>query len=430
MSRSRSLVPTLRVGIALVAFAAAVPAAHAGVTYRLDRPSAAPGETVLIEAVFFNDTPTGAAWSAPRRIVVQWRGATGQPIRTTARAVGAATEFNVPVNNFARMSWQAVVPTQARGLQAVSIEGQAALMALDATGRESGTTATMAANTPVVDARTGEPLPPAEVTRLGASPDVGPAPEQTAMAQPNAIPTAFNSFTSSLSAYQPVYFAVGTRGGTTARFQLSAKYRLFTPEDAATPKFYENLYLGYTQTSLWDLQGDSKPFIDTTFNPSAFWLNENLWTSANQNWRFGSAAGIEHKSNGKAGDDSRSLNDFYLQPSFNYRFDGGSTLSFAPKIMSYVAVARENSDYSDYNGHVDWRVRWAQDNGPVVSAMYRQGDQKRRTTQVDLAYPLKQMGVNANGYVYLQYFNGYGETLLGYDERNRSQFRIGLSLVP
>jgi len=430
MSRSRSLVPTLRVGIAMVAFAAAVPAAHAGVTYRLDRPSAAPGETVLIEAVFFNDTPTGAAWSAPRRIVVQWRGTTGQPIRTTARAVSAATEFNVPVNNFARMSWQAVVPTQARGLQAVSIEGQSALMALDATGRESGTPATMAANTPVVDARTGEPLPTAEVTRLGASPDTGPAPEQTAMTQPAAIPTAFNSFTSSLSAYQPVYFAVGTRGGTTARFQLSAKYRLFTPEDAAAPKFYENLYLGYTQTSLWDLQGDSKPFIDTTFNPSAFWLNENLWTSGNQNWRFGSAAGIEHKSNGKAGDDSRSLNDFYLQPSFNYRFDGGSTLSFAPKIMSYVAVARENSDYSDYNGHVDWRVRWAQDNGPVVSAMYRQGDQKRRTTQVDLAYPLKQMGLNANGYVYLQYFNGYGETLLGYDERNRSQFRIGLSLVP
>lgn len=35
-----------------------------------------------------------------------------------------------------------------------------------------------------------------------------------------------------------------------------------------------------------------------------------------------------------------------------------------------------------------------------------------------------------NGYLHLQYFNGYGETLLGYNRREDSQFRVGLSIVP
>ena len=134
--------------------------------------------------------------------------------------------------------------------------------------------------------------------------------------------------------------------------------------------------------------------------------------------------------NGKAGDDSRSVNDAYIQPQFNYRFDGGSTLTFAPKVKAYFGVASENSDYADYAGRVDWNLRWAQDNGAVVSAMYRQGDQRRRTTQLDFAWSLQRTWLNMNGYLHLQYFNGYGETLLGYNQRNESQFRIGVSIVP
>lgn len=378
--------------------------------------------------MYFNEGNARATWEAPPELVLQWRGQDGQIVRSLAKLQGGKASYSVPVNNFARMAWSAEVPASARGLQAISIEGQPAMMALDATGRDSGTLASTPAPVPVVDPRTGQPVPPAVVTEAGASPEGGPAPDTVAVSSYQQ--SAFDHFRSAISEYKPVYFDIGTRGQTTARFQISAKYRLFSPSGNRPATWGENFYLGYTQTSLWDLQGDSMPFIDTTFNPSLFWLSDNMWQSESQSWRLGLNTGVEHNSNGKAGDDSRSVNDAYIQPQFNYRFDGGSTLTFAPKVKAYFGVASENSDYADYAGRVDWNLRWAQDNGAVVSAMYRQGDQRRRTTQLDFAWPLQRTWLNMNGYLHLQYFNGYGETLLGYNQRNESQFRIGLSLVP
>jgi len=431
--RSRAAHPALLVlGAAAPLFAAF--AAQAGVSYRLDRPAAAPGDTVRVEAVYFNDGDARSRWQPPAQLVLQWRGADGKTVRTLAKLQGETTPLSVPVNNFARLAWTAEVPAEASGLQAVSIEGESAMMALDTTGAVHAGAAVAAAPAavPVTEPATGEPVPPAVVTAAGAQPDQGPSPVQVARveARTGTPSSAFDNFRSALSEYQPMYFSIGTRDQTTARFQLSAKYRLFSPAGDRPATWGENFYLGYTQTSLWDLQGDSMPFIDTTFNPSVFWLNNSLWTSQSQNWRVGMNTGVEHRSNGKDGDDSRSVNDAYIEPALFYRFDSGSTLSFAPRVKSYFGVASENRDYSDYAGHVDWKLRWEQDGGAVVSAMYRQGDAKRRTTQLDFNWPLKRTFLNMNGYLHLQYFNGYGETLLGYNQRNESQFRIGLSLVP
>jgi len=428
-SHTASLPSPLRAMVLAALLGAAMPAA-AGITYQLERPDAAPGETVQIQAVYFNDGDAATQWQPPSELVVQWRGADGAIVRSLATLASPQAALNIPENNFARIAWSTVVPQQARGLQALSIEGEPTMMALDVTGRESGTLASTPAQGPVVDARTGQPVPAAEVTAAGAAPDTGPAPTAAAEAQWQQQSAAFDAFRGALSEYQPIYFDVGTRGGTTARFQISAKYRLFGAPGSHKSSFAESFYLGYTQTSLWDLEGDSMPFIDTTFNPSLFWLSDNLWTSASQNWRLGVNTGIEHMSNGKSGDDSRSLNDAYVQPAINYRFDSGSTLTFAPKVRAYFAVEDENTDYADYAGYVDWNLRWAQDNGAVVSAMYRQGASRHRTTQLDFAWPLRRTWLNMNGYLHLQYFNGYGETLLGYNQRNESQFRIGLSLVP
>ncbi|MFQ6712029.1 phospholipase, partial [Bordetella pertussis] len=156
--RSPFIRPALAGALALALAGMSLPAL-AGISYRLDRPAAAPGETVRLEAVFFNDGSASAAWNAPQQLVLQWRGADDQTIRSLAQRPAGEAALNIPVNNFARMSWDAVVPVHARGLQAVSIEGESTMLALDATGREQDTLASTPADVPVTDARTGQPLP-------------------------------------------------------------------------------------------------------------------------------------------------------------------------------------------------------------------------------------------------------------------------------
>jgi outer membrane phospholipase A len=35
-----------------------------------------------------------------------------------------------------------------------------------------------------------------------------------------------------------------------------------------------------------------------------------------------------------------------------------------------------------------------------------------------------------SGYLHAQFFTGYGESLLDYNQRNKSQLRIGFAIVP
>ena len=418
--------------IILAGLLCSMTAAKAGVVYRLDQTHASAGETIVVRAVLFNDTQNELNWAPPKGLVLQWRSGTGHVIRSMAYLDTAAGQANVPVNTFVQFAWRAVVPKGVKGLQAVNVEGQPTLLALDTSPLERSPVAGTPANVPVVDAgagRSGQPRDPAlpdnVVAAAGASARSGPAVTERTTVTP-ASP--FDTFRNSLSPYEPIYFDVGNKDGANARFQLSFKYRLFTPVDPENPAFIDHMYLGYTQTVLWDLAGNSKPFIDTTYNPSLFWHKDALWQNENKKWFLGISTGVEHKSNGKGGADSRSLNDGFIEPQLNYRLDGGSTLTFSPRIKAYFGT-KQNPDYADYTGHVDWKLRWAQDNGLVLTGLYRQGSQGH-AAQIEAAWPLRRTFLNMNGYLHVQYFNGYGETLLGYNQKSGSQIRIGLSLVP
>src|SRR5690606_33100522 len=109
--------------------------ASAGISYRLQQTHAVPGETVNIQAVLFNDTDSVMSWNSPKNLVLQWRNESGQAIRSLAYLEGAPAAISIPVNNFVKLSWRAVVPTNAQGLQAVNIEGDPTLLALDTNPR-------------------------------------------------------------------------------------------------------------------------------------------------------------------------------------------------------------------------------------------------------------------------------------------------------
>lgn len=406
---------------------------YAGVSYQLRQIQASSGETVNIDAVVFNDTGSVMNWSAPTQLVLQWRDQQGQVIRSVAERDSAQGSASLPVNTFTKFSWRAVVPSGLRGFQALNIEGEPVVLALDTSPQSSSPLIATVANTAVIEAgaannsRGSDPaLPTAQVAAMGANPQSGPGIRTD---QLQSTDQGFRSFRDAIGAHDPTYFVYGNRGGSNARFQISFRYRLHSPTDPLDPKFYDHFYMGYTQTALWDLHADSKPFVDTTYNPSLFWRKDSIWESAEKRVFAGLATGYEHASNGKAGDDSRSMNDFFIQPELNYRFDDGAVLSFQPRLKAYVFM-NENPDYRQYMGRVDWNLRYARTNGLVLSGRYTQGSHGRESKQVAIAWPLKRTPLDLNGYLYGQFYSGYGETLLNYRTKASSQFRIGLALVP
>lgn len=231
-----------------------------------------------------------------------------------------------------------------------------------------------------------------------------------------------------LSPYEPIYFSVGSRGETTARFQISLKFRVFNP-NTATP-FLEKIHLGYSQTSLWDLDSSSKPFRDSSYRPSVFFLDEDVSQWPFSGSKLGFQGGFEHESNGKDGDGSRSIDILFARPALTLPLGGDYALTVAPKIYHYLDK-EDNPDIDDYRGHMDLLVRIGQEDGWLFDTTYRRGTKSgRRSVQVDASYPLRKPTFgNLGGYVHLQYFNGYGESLLDYNRKLRSQFRIGLMIT-
>lgn len=247
----------------------------------------------------------------------------------------------------------------------------------------------------------------------------------------DALTTAAPGWLSShLSYYEPIYFGVGANGGTSARFQLSFKYRLHMPDDPASRRFIDNLYFAYTQTSIWDLSGASKPFRDTSYKPRLFYyIADTGWRSA---WftRMGVAAGIGHESNGKAGSTSRSLNIAFVQPTWEFGRLDDYHLQVSPMFYYYLEKS-ENEDIANYRGYLDLLVKYGSPDGWQLATTLRKGTRHGYgSVDAQLSYALsKLIGQAWGGYVWIGYFNGYGEDLLDYNRRQQWIARIGFSIA-
>ena len=232
-----------------------------------------------------------------------------------------------------------------------------------------------------------------------------------------------------LSENEPMYFIAGSRGPTTARFQISLKFRLFdaTSGFGQEQPWLSGLYFGYTQNSLWDLSSESKAFRNTSYRPSLFWK----WERAGERAFFdGARLGLEHESNGEEGERSRSIDIAFVRPEWRWQLGGGAVFAFTPKLYAYLDK-EENPDIADYRGYADWRVRFDSGNLWIATAVLRVGTSGKGSAQVDLARRTRDIKIGpVSTYLYAQYFSGYGEDLSGYDVRNKSQLRVGFAIVP
>jgi len=232
-----------------------------------------------------------------------------------------------------------------------------------------------------------------------------------------------------LSENEPMYFVIGASSHWSARFQLSFKYRLFDADAGygRDQPWLTGFYFAYTQTSLWDLEGESKPFFDTSYRPSLFWrwlrTDDRIWIDALR-------LGLEHESNGQAGEESRSLNIAFIQPEWRWKTASLGNYEFTPKAYAYLDKS-DNPDIQEYRGYVDWRVRWDSGDNWILTLLGRLGTAHKGSLQIDLARRARDLKFGAlSGYLYAQYFNGYGESLRDYNMRHTAQLRFGLAIIP
>ena len=235
-----------------------------------------------------------------------------------------------------------------------------------------------------------------------------------------------------LSENDPMYFVVGSRGGASARFQLSFKYRLFDLDVGLghDRPWLSGLYFGYTQNSLWDLEGESKAFRDTSYQPSLFWKWERFDDEIRR--LFDAVrVGAEHESNGGQGDRSRSINIAFVRPEWRWKLGNIGNFAFTPKIYTYLEK-EENTDIDDYRGYVDWRARYESPAGTwVATTVLRYGTAGKGSLLFDTSRRIRDVKFGpVSTYLHLQFFAGYGESILDYNVKRKSQIRVGFAIVP
>jgi outer membrane phospholipase A len=235
-----------------------------------------------------------------------------------------------------------------------------------------------------------------------------------------------------ISVYEPIYFLLGGDGGLNAKFQLSLRYRLFDNKGrlANHLPWIDDLYLSFSQTSLWNLHGKSNPFQDSSYRPRLFYANYSVAKFFDGRLRLGLEGGVGHESNGKDGEESRSYNMLYVRPVALVGDPDGLRAYLAPLIHNYIAES-DNPDIAKYRGYVDWLIGVGSKGGLDFFATLRKGTASNfGSVEVNCSYPLSKLsGGDLTGWILLQYFNGYGESLLDYNRKLDSQWRLGIAVA-
>jgi len=316
----------------------------------------------------------------------------------------------VAPGGFARISYSAPVPERAQGSARLVIE------------------------------LSGAPSFAIEIAAAAGAAASGAAPPMLSMKEAMDRETTETSFFKRhIFPYEPFYFIAGP-DAPSAKFQVSIKYRLVNTQLDESGKgegwLYRNanwmdgLHLAYTQRSLWDIQAESAPFLDSSYMPELLYERPNL-IDPEHGWleRIGAQIGYQHESNGKDGASSRSLNIAYLRMPFVFGDEDNFYVSLEPRAWFYVGNLPDNPDLTDYRGYVDLRLKAGWARGLQVAAWARAGqDFNRGSAQVDVTYPLHNLlSRSFSLYLQAQYFNGYGESLLYYNEHSET-WRVGIGL--
>jgi len=186
---------------------------------------------------------------------------------------------------------------------------------------------------------------------------------------------------------------------------------------------YDNadLWFGYTITSFWQAYNDniSSPFRETNYEPEVMVAYRTDYEIAGFRGRFINLGAV-HQSNGRTEGLSRSWNRVYAQ--FGFERDDLALL-IRPWYRIPESDEDDNPDIIDYMGHGDLTAVYRNERNAYSLMLRKNFDTGYGAMELNWSFPLYG---RLKGYV--QYFNGYGESLIDYNHSQQT-FGIGVSLT-
>lgn len=211
--------------------------------------------------------------------------------------------------------------------------------------------------------------------------------------------------------------ADGSLDNEEIKFQFSLKFPI------ADRLFGEGgtFFFGYTNVSYWQAYNSSasSPFRETNHEPELFITVPNDWKIFGFTNKY-NIIGISHQSNGRSDTLSRSWNRVYM----DFIFERGN---FYLSIKPWIRISEDendddNPDIRDFMGNGELRAVYA--TGKHTAALMLRNtfnSNNNGAIEINYSYPLSRRAK-----YFLQYFDGYGESLIDYNARVK---RIGFGIA-
>ncbi len=233
--------------------------------------------------------------------------------------------------------------------------------------------------------------------------------------QPNNTPTSPNP-----NNQVPASYSLDNKE---MKFQVSIKGHLLG-------QHRHSLWFGYTQLSFWQIYdtAHSTPFRENNYEPELIYSYhpEHPLRTPGMNSSLLNV-GIVHQSNGQALPRSRSWNRIYIQAGLERDFGENGRLTLLPRWWKRLGAGTfledDNPDILHYLGRGDLEARYYHEQFILCALI------KRHSLQLDFSIPApKILGMELqNTDLHLQLFDGYGESLIDYNQRHRT-IGVGLSM--
>lgn len=208
-----------------------------------------------------------------------------------------------------------------------------------------------------------------------------------------------------------------TTANSDVKFQISISQRITKSQ----LPFDTYLFVQYTQKAFWNVFQESMPMRDMNFNPG---IGLGHLIIYKDNYIGKGYLMIEHESNGKDSIFSRSWNKVTLCASVMINQNWETQF----RIWAPIVDSDNNRDLLKYAGIVQLGGTYRSDNRRFnASVLFTKRNSKMSfNTQVELSYKFNN---RENQYLFLQYYNGYAENLLEYNQY-KSIVRLGFVIKP